>query len=340
MGRHAPAPTAQQQLDFLVKIERLLAKGRRTTTYKFALLIALTNLAVEQGDDSGDALEISVDDIARQFLSLYWNMARLHPRLNSILKQSTNETEPARMITLLADQASRSESSYLRLRVYREQRDELLSEARLVLARNPLHRLQVIGGSAAIDPDLGRFLYDHPRTEQESMTLDVLTLKPGVAACLRKLRGVILSIAEARWTQWVRENNERLGADHNLEEFLFVPRRRSVSSLAPRFYEIQDGRCFYTDDKLRDPRDGEVDHFIPWARYPFDSPFNLVLASRAVNNKLRDDLKKPEWRTKWLARNERHRARLIAPEPDGFGAAAEDEATARAISDWIYRTTA
>ena len=183
-----PAPTAQQQLDFLVKVERLLTKGRTTTTYKFALLIAITNLAVEQGNDSGDALTIRLDDIARQFLSLYWNMARLHPRLNSILRQSTNEAEPARMITLLADQAGRSESSYLRLRVYREERDELLAEARYVLARNPLHRLQVIGGSDALDPDSGRFLYDHPRTEEEASTLEELTLKPGVAACLRTLR--------------------------------------------------------------------------------------------------------------------------------------------------------
>ena len=151
---------------------------------------------------------------------------------------------------------------------------------------------------------------------------------------------MILTIAEARWAQWVREKNQRLGADHNLEEFLFEPRRRNVSRLAPQFYEIQDGRCLYTGDKLDNPSAGEVDHFIPWARYPFDSPFNLVLASRAVNNKLRDELKKPEWRAEWLARNEKHRARLIAPEPEGFGAAAEDEATARAISDWVYRTTA
>ena len=90
-----PAPTAQQQLDFLSKVERLLSQGRFTSTYKFALLIALTNLAVEQGDDSGDPLDIDVDDIARQYLALYWNMARPYQRVNSILKQSTNEAKPS-----------------------------------------------------------------------------------------------------------------------------------------------------------------------------------------------------------------------------------------------------
>ena len=34
-----------------------------------------------------------------------------------------------------------------------------------------------------------------------------------------------------------------------------------------------------------------MDHFIPWSRYPCDSPFNLVLASKRENQRLRDALK-------------------------------------------------
>ena len=71
-----PAPSAKVQLDFLAKVERILSQGQFTTTYKFALLVALTNIAVEQGDDSGDALEVDLDDVARQYLGLYWIMAR------------------------------------------------------------------------------------------------------------------------------------------------------------------------------------------------------------------------------------------------------------------------
>ncbi len=335
-----PAPTAQQQLDFLVKIERLLAKGRRTTTYKFALLIALTNLAVEQGDDSGDALEISIDDIARQFLSLYWNMARPYPQLREVLRQSTNVARPAKMISLLINQVHDSESSYQRLRVYRERRDTLLSEARSTLAKDVLHRLQTVGDSSKPDPELGRFLFDRPRTASESRRLRRLKLKPGVAACLRKLRGVVLSIAETRWAQWVRENNKSLGADSNLEEFLFVPKRTNVSRYAKRLYLLQDGVCFYSGKMLTKSSAWEVDHFIPWARYPFDSPFNLVLVDRRINNELRDQLKPAKWRRKWLTRNQTDFGLLTAPEPTGFGAPAEDAEAAEAISNWIYRTTA
>jgi hypothetical protein len=332
------APSAQEQLDFLVKIERLLAKGRKTTTYKFALVIALTNIAVEQGDDTGNALKVNLDDVARQFLSLYWNMARPYPSLARVLEQSTNAARPARMISLLMEEARLSESSYRRLRVHRAERDELLATAKALLKRDVLHRLQTAGDSAKPDPELGRFLYESPRTGAESRRTTHLTLKPGVGACLRRLRGIIISMAEARWAQWVRENNRSLGADCKLEDFLFVPQRVDVRMHAKRFFEIQDQRCFYTGDKLKNLNAGEVDHFIPWARYPFDSPFNLVLASRKVNNALRDSLKPDEWRTRWLARNDEFASVLAAPAPKGFGASQEDAATARAISEWLYRS--
>ena len=57
----SPAPTPEAQLQLLGNVERLLSRGRFTSTYKFALLIAITNIAVEQGDDSSDPLDIEVD---------------------------------------------------------------------------------------------------------------------------------------------------------------------------------------------------------------------------------------------------------------------------------------
>jgi hypothetical protein len=329
------APTADAQFAFLGKIERLLAEGRFTSTYKFALIIALTNIAVEQGDDSGDALEVDLDDVARQYLALYWNMARPYPRVNAILKQNREAAKPSKMITLLKDAALEAPSSYRRLQAYRVANDSLVRETRRTLAKDVLYRLQAIGTNGK---DGERFLYDHPDSAAGCAALKHITLKPGVAACLRRLRGVIVAIVQARWALWVRESNERLGADRELEAFLFGTDRTAVSNYAARYYDIQSGRCFYSGDKLARPNAGEVDHFIPWARYPFDSPFNLVLASRKVNNALRDTLKPDEWRTRWLARNDEFASVLTAPAPQGFGASHEDAATARAISEWIYRS--
>jgi hypothetical protein len=302
------------------------------------LLIALTNLAVEQGDDSGDALQLDLDDVARQYLELYWNMARPYPRVNAILMQSTNPNKPSTMITLLAAEARHAASSYRRLRAYREKRDGLVGATRRTLAKDVIYRLQSVGASASGRSD--RFLYEHPATAPACAKFDTLTLKPGAAACMRRLRGVITAMVQARWAQWLRENNASLGPDRDLERFLFGAERANVAVYAERFYELQDGRCFYSGDRLRSPAVGEVDHFIPWARYPFDSPFNLVLASRRVNHEMRDRLKPLEWRSRWLERNTGASDVLTAPEPVGFGAVADDAATVRAISDWLYRASA
>ncbi len=49
-------PSPEAQLAFLAKLQRLFAEGEFTATYKFALLIALADLAVECGRDDGNAL--------------------------------------------------------------------------------------------------------------------------------------------------------------------------------------------------------------------------------------------------------------------------------------------
>jgi len=110
------APTSDRHLAFLTNLETLLRTGRFTSTYKFALLLSLANLAVEQGTDSGAPLTISMDDVARQYIALYWNMARPYPLIHAVLKQNREAAKPARMITLIGEQARQSASSYRRFR--------------------------------------------------------------------------------------------------------------------------------------------------------------------------------------------------------------------------------
>ena len=66
MTPRIPPPSAEQQLVFLAKIQRLFAEGDFTATYKFALLIALADLAVEMGADDGAELNLSVRQIAER----------------------------------------------------------------------------------------------------------------------------------------------------------------------------------------------------------------------------------------------------------------------------------
>ena len=65
-------PTAEEQLAFLRSLQRLLDEGNFSASYKYALLHAIADLCIREGDDSGTELELSTSDIAEQFVELYW----------------------------------------------------------------------------------------------------------------------------------------------------------------------------------------------------------------------------------------------------------------------------
>jgi hypothetical protein len=62
------APSSDEQIQFMVNIQRLLDEGLFTASYKFALLLALADLSIEQGDDSGDPLDLTTYPIAEKFV--------------------------------------------------------------------------------------------------------------------------------------------------------------------------------------------------------------------------------------------------------------------------------
>jgi hypothetical protein len=68
----APPPTPAEQVAFLGNIERLLSEGQFVATYKYALLVAIANLAVQLGADDDSELELPIRSIAEQFIELYW----------------------------------------------------------------------------------------------------------------------------------------------------------------------------------------------------------------------------------------------------------------------------
>ena len=332
----AVLPSADDQLQFLQKIQRLLEAGRFTSTYKFALLIALTNVAVERGNDTNTALTIELADVAREFLALYWPQAKPYLHLGAQLSQNNNKLKPATILTLLRREVAVGKSDYARLRRNTGEPDRLVTAARELIVRMPLPRLQHIEALKSNSSSADQFLYKCPESADEVRTLRTITLLPGVGACLRALRGVIIALVQARWAQWVRENNPALGRDRNLEAFMFGQDRVALAQLAPKLYELQDGRCFYTQKRLDSIKAAEVDHFIAWARYPSNDPLNLVLASRAANNDKRDHIPSTRHLSVWLARNMRHAQDLINSDS---GEGLESSASV-AIAHWAYSAAA
>lgn len=86
-------PTDDDQIAFLVKLQRLLDEGAFVASYKFALLLALADLCIERGDDSGAPLELSTSDIAEQYIEYYWRQAVPYPSPTEtkVLQQNTGQ---------------------------------------------------------------------------------------------------------------------------------------------------------------------------------------------------------------------------------------------------------
>ena len=90
-------PTSDAQIEFMVSVQRLLDEGLFTASYKFALLLALADLSIEHGDDSGAWLTITTDLIAEKFVQYYWRQAVPYANANvaAILQQNTDVRPPS-----------------------------------------------------------------------------------------------------------------------------------------------------------------------------------------------------------------------------------------------------
>jgi hypothetical protein len=80
----------QQQLEFLSNIQRLLGEGQFTATYKYALLLAIADICVEDGEDDGASFLIPTSRIAEKFVTYYWPQVR--PYSGVVLRQNTGKT--------------------------------------------------------------------------------------------------------------------------------------------------------------------------------------------------------------------------------------------------------
>ena len=79
----------QQQLEFLSNVQRLLSEGQFTATYKYALLLAIADICVEDGEDDGASFVIQTSKIAEKFITYYWPQAR--PYEGVVLRQNTGK---------------------------------------------------------------------------------------------------------------------------------------------------------------------------------------------------------------------------------------------------------
>ena len=323
-------PTSQAQLDFLQHIQRLLEEGTFTATYKFALLLALADLCVERGSDTGATLRLKTSQLAEKFVQYYWPQTRPYVRPSSpggrsgygiVLRQNTGA--PAAVVTILK---ALTEQGWSLADIQRsnESWPKVVNKIQRVVTEMPLWKLQIIGQAPV------QFLY------RQGDSGEVIELEPGVMYCFRRFHGLITDLVRGAWVRYIRRHNQDvLGSPTDLDQFLFGSERVSLSAYLPILREVQEARCFYCDREVQGANEQtHIDHFIPWSRYPVDLGHNFVFSHGRCNLAKSDHLAATEHLARWVKRN--HTAGNFLAERFTQVKIVHDLVGSRQITRWAY----
>lgn len=292
-----PIPSAEEQLRFLSNIQRVFAEGDFTATYKFALLIALADLAVELGADDGQELMLSTRRIGERFIQMYWRQALPYgkglPGSSPGVLVQNNGVQAAVISAIAAFRAAEGVGSYQTARSIPEFQTLLAKVAQTVSAQ-PLNYLQNFGRTT------NDFLYERAGSGK-------VRLKPGVGYCLRRFHPLVQQLARSHWVGHIKGNPRNhmiLGEADDLEHFLFATSRQSLLMMAESLRKLDGPSCFYCAGMVSA---GDVDHFVPFSQYPRDLAHNFVLAHPSCNRSKSATLAAKPHLERWLERLELRR---------------------------------
>jgi len=299
--------------DAIALAERVLAildEGGFSATYKFALFTAILDLCIEKTTVHGTPPEtLTTRQLADKVIDLYWSHVTPYGSLGT-LRQGGGHGEQATIVWRIerarAQWADGQTDTSFRARLAHSLLfRELVDFVEWKLIEMPIPRLQVLGRQE------DRFLYEYnwPRDIRRSIVTshqrgtaagfdNRLLLRPGVAAQLVRLNGLLRPLFYREWAVMVARLNRLPEAQ--LERFLFGSERTSLEAVRSPLRDLQDNRCFYCEGRVTGPVD--VDHFIPWSRYPDDGLDNLVAAHPKCNNSKRDFLAAADHVERWTDR--------------------------------------
>jgi 5-methylcytosine-specific restriction endonuclease McrA len=320
-----PIPSAASQVDFLQNVQAVLEDGQFVATYKFALLVALADLAVESGVTDDSPCKIPLTDIAAKFIEYYWQQAAPFAGARNAEVLAQNNGKQASVVNLLAAERLRTDT-LSRLRADPRRWHSVITRIARTVRTMPLHRLQIVVGQ------LRPFLYEH---EEDASRI---VLRPGVAFHLRRFHPLVTGLARDRWMAQVRRipaNLYAIGQTQDLEAFLFGADRLPIARHLPVLREHQQGYCLYCGGRLSGG-DAHVDHFVPWSLHRYDALPNLVAAHAMCNRDKRDLLAAEAHLERWVERNDRI-ARSDPASTEVHGGEIESDPTpAHRIASWAY----
>jgi 5-methylcytosine-specific restriction endonuclease McrA len=269
--------SAESQIEFLQKIQTLFEDSSFSATYKYALLITLTNLAIELGNDKEKELTIPSNRIATRFSELYWPQIKEYSSGKNVGVLNQNNGTQAKIISILLDvqraTGLESFSDVTAHSIWTRKLNSIVS----TIWQNPIFYLQ---------EDENQFIYKYSNNKS-------LTLSKEAHLCLRKFSEYIIQYAKNGWMTHLKtnaKNQQILNSDSDLESFLFGASRDTLIQLRPLLMDYQDGRCFYCSRNISQNSKADVDHFIPWKKYSRNIAENLVLTCPSCNRSKSDML--------------------------------------------------
>lgn len=336
------------RLGFAERLLEVIDSGRRTATYKLALLLALIDLCSRLSDQDGGAPSVLYTrDIAEQVAAIYWPQVIAYKApggaeavvLSQISLPKAAIVSAVRRFRELAETAGATSLHLARLRLPAEHA-EMVDRVEVTVANEPLPRLQAVGKANASFP----FLYDLGWGPRHHITLaglratgprgPAVRLLPGAGDELVRLAPLIRPLVEVHWTRMVAQFNKVARAEEDLHRHLFgSDRLHPPRLLRDGVADLQEGRCFYCRERLG--RQSHADHFIPRVRCGIDAIENLVLADAACNGDKSDLLPAAALVSRWAARNAGHGDLLAALA--GENGWDTDSPGTQAVARSIYR---
>lgn len=308
-GRPEPERGA---IAFAEKLLALLDQGAFTSTYKYAVLLGLMDVCMERSTATGSApASITTDQLARKVLELYWPHTAIYDAQRAVILR---QNQPARggaggqaeiiqaIIRFRSKYASDPSAPLARAAAHAPQRfAALVRHIEWKLVEMPLPRLQWMG----IAED--RFIYEIEWDKQirKNQFNDPAAFHNAVrfvgdaSEYLVQLAGLLRPLIQRQWAMMIARYNQDIIPDARLEQFLFGAERIDLGPVRDPLRQLHDNRCFYCGRPIRGA--AQVDHFIPWARYPNNGIENLVITDERCNGAKSDHLAAPDHVDAWTA---------------------------------------
>jgi 5-methylcytosine-specific restriction endonuclease McrA len=316
-------PSADFQLGFLSKLQRIFNEGEFVATYKYALINSIADLCIDYGTDTDQPHLLPFKDLGKQFITYYWQQSQ--PFLTghdegAVLFQSHGRQ--ASVISAIREFRQRFPRQTLNSAPTHPNFPALLSRVVSTIRQQPIKYLQNVSGL----PD--SFIFDSQS--------DGLLLKPGISFCFRRFHPLITQVARSQWITHVRGisgNAPILGTSDDLEAFMFSTSRQALSALKTGLTKLQ-GQCFYCQRKVSSG--GDIDHFVPFSLYPRDMVPNFVLAHASCNRSKSNHLASSMHLQNWLEFNRTHSDDLLAISHDA--GIRFDQRGTLSVALWAYQS--